>query len=175
MIATDHTLARAVHDTPFGQLTLLASDTGLRHVLWPGREAGVVARIEDDPGHLVIRSACRQLDEYASGVRTGFDLPLDLRGTEFQTAVWNALRDVPHAATTTYGEIARRIGRPSAVRAVGAAVGRNPVCIVVPCHRVVGSDGSLTGFAGGLDTKRRLLAHEAGLIGENSERTPHPA
>ncbi len=100
------------------------------------------------------------MGEYFAGRRTTFDIPLDLRGTEFQVTVWRALAEIPFGQTSTYGEQAARIGRPSAARAVGAANGRNPVSIVLPCHRIVGKDGSLTGFAGGLDTKQYLLDHE---------------
>ena len=97
---------------------------------------------------------------FRSGSRVDFDLPLSMRGTEFQQAVWAVLRTIPAGRTETYGEVARRIGRPAAVRAVGAAIGRNPVSIVVPCHRVVGAAGSLTGYAGGTDRKAWLLRHE---------------
>jgi methylated-DNA-[protein]-cysteine S-methyltransferase len=107
-----------------------------------------------------LEPAARQLAAYFAGERTSFDMPLDLHGTEFQRRVWQALLAIPFGETTSYGEIARRIGAPSAVRAVGGAVGRNPISIVVPCHRVVGSNGSLTGFGGGLDRKRWLLSHE---------------
>jgi methylated-DNA-[protein]-cysteine S-methyltransferase len=111
----------------------------------------------------VLAAAARQLEEYFAGERTAFELPLDLEGTRFQRAAWLALAEIPYGETVSYGEQARRLGRPHAVRAVGAANGRNPVPIVLPCHRVVGSDGSLTGFGGGLDVKRALLDHEAGL------------
>lgn len=104
----------------------------------------------------------RALDEYFAGRRTTFDLPLEPRGTDFQRSVWRALVDIPFGETTTYGMLARRIGKPDAVRAVGAANGANPLPIVVPCHRVIGSNGSLTGFGGGLLVKRWLLDHEAG-------------
>jgi len=104
----------------------------------------------------------RALDEYFAGRRTTFDLPLDPRGTDFQRSVWRALVEIPFGETTTYGVLARRIGKPDAVRAVGAANGANPLPIVVPCHRVIGSNGSLTGFGGGLPVKRWLLDHEAG-------------
>ncbi len=103
-----------------------------------------------------------QLQGYASGTLREFDLPLALRGTDFQRRVWQALCDIGFGQTISYSELARRIGSPSAVRAVGAAVGRNPVSVIVPCHRIVGADGSLTGYAGGLDRKRALLAHECG-------------
>ena len=105
--------------------------------------------------------ACQQLREYFAGERRDFDLPLRLEGTEFQVSVLEALQGIPYGETTSYGEIAKRIGRPKAVRAVGAANGRNPIPIVVPCHRVIGSTGDLTGFGGGLDTKEALLRLEA--------------
>jgi len=109
----------------------------------------------------VLRAACQQLAEYFASERTVFDLPLGLlAGTTFQRSVWEALRAIPCGKTTSYGALARDIGRPHAVRAVGAAVGRNPLGIVVPCHRVLGSQGALTGYAGGLDRKRALLALE---------------
>jgi len=103
----------------------------------------------------------RQLREYFTGERREFDLPLKLSGTEFQVSVLEALQNIPYGETTSYGEIAKRIGRPKAVRAVGAANGRNPIPIIVPCHRVIGSTGDLTGFGGGLDTKEALLRLEA--------------
>ena len=105
--------------------------------------------------------AAVQLREYFAGARTAFDLPLAPEGTPFQREVWSAIREVPFGATISYAELARRCGRPSAVRAVGAATGRNPMTIVVPCHRILGSAGALTGYAGGLDRKRFLLALEA--------------
>ncbi|MDH5620028.1 MAG: methylated-DNA--[protein]-cysteine S-methyltransferase, partial [Gammaproteobacteria bacterium] len=108
-----------------------------------------------------LAEACRQLTEYFAGQRKVFDLPLKFGGTEFQVSVLDALQEIPYGQTTSYGEIARRIGRPKAVRAVGAANGRNPIPIVVPCHRVIGSTGDLTGFGGGLDTKEALLRLEA--------------
>ncbi|MHB8055173.1 MAG: methylated-DNA--[protein]-cysteine S-methyltransferase [Candidatus Aminicenantales bacterium] len=108
----------------------------------------------------VLAAGARQLGEYFAGKRRVFDLPLDLNGTPFQREVWGALQKVPFGETTSYGEIARRIGRPAAVRAVGAANGRNPVSIIVPCHRIVGADGRLTGYGGGLWRKEWLLRHE---------------
>lgn len=108
----------------------------------------------------VLDRAARQLDEYLSGRRQTFDLPLAPAGTAFQQAVWAALLAIAHGETATYGEVARRIGRPQSVRAVGAAVGKNPISIVIPCHRVVGADGRLTGYAGGLDRKQALLSLE---------------
>ena len=108
----------------------------------------------------MLDDAADQLAEYFAGTRTAFDLPFDLRGTAFQLAAWNALAEIPYGETRTYAEQAARIGRPAAVRAVGSANGRNPLSIVLPCHRVVGSDGALRGFAGGLDAKAALLAFE---------------
>lgn len=109
----------------------------------------------------LLDETARQLDEYFAGSRFAFDLPLDPVGTEFQVSVWRSLADIGYGETSTYGEQAARIGRPTAVRAVGAANGRNPLSIVLPCHRVVGGDGRLTGFAGGLEAKKYLLEHEA--------------
>ena len=148
--------------SPVGQLTLVASDAGLRAVLWPDdvRMEFTSAPLPPGQPHAVIDRAQSQLDEYFAGQRKRFDLPLDLIGTEFQILVWRSLADIAFGETSTYGEQAAAIGRPTAVRAVGAANGRNPVSIVLPCHRVVGRDGSLTGFAGGLDAKRFLLNHE---------------
>lgn len=165
MIAAPAALARTRHDTPFGTLTLLASPAGLRAVLWPDERPGRVPLphpVDDDTDDPVLAAAAEQLDEYAAGRRRSFDLPLDLHGTDLQRRVWERLTEIPYGRTCTYAEHARRIGRPAAVRAVAAAIGRNPLSIVLPCHRVVGSDGRLTGFAGGLDVKRRLLDHEQG-------------
>jgi methylated-DNA-[protein]-cysteine S-methyltransferase len=130
--------------------------------VWPtDRQARVRFGPTLEGDHPVLAETRRQLEEYFGGDRRVFDLPLDLVGSEFQVAVWRSLADIPYGTTATYGEQAARLGRPSAVRAVGAANGRNPVSIVLPCHRVVGADGSLTGFAGGLAAKRWLLDHES--------------
>ena len=150
-------------DSPIGVLTLVASPAGLTHVLFEGEEpvdVGLPADLpeaDDDP---TLEQAAAELGEYFAGERRHFDVPLDLRGTDFQLDAWRALADVPYGETRSYGEQAEAIGRPGAFRAVGAANGRNPVPVVLPCHRIIGADGSLTGFGGGLDTKRRLLAHE---------------
>lgn len=154
-----------IMQSPVGALTLVATNRGLRAVLWPGDEGRVPLpdTMDEQPEHQVLVNATSQLREYFSGERHEFDLPLDLRGTEFQRAAWQALANIPYGTTASYGEQATRIGRPTAVRAVGAANGRNPLSIVLPCHRVVGSNGSLTGFAGGLDSKRLLLQHEGAL------------
>lgn len=157
------TLASATIDTPVGAMTVVASDDGLRAVLWPDDENRVdlPAGVVEDPDHPVVAAASAQLREYFTGERIAFDLPLDLVGTDFQQAVWRSLATIPYGETATYGEQADRLGRPTAARAVGSANGKNPVSIVLPCHRVVGADGSMTGFAGGIDTKRFLIDHEA--------------
>ncbi|MEM9037765.1 MAG: methylated-DNA--[protein]-cysteine S-methyltransferase [Actinomycetota bacterium] len=159
------TLRTRAIPSPIGELTAVASDVGLRAVLWPEDEERI--RFDDElveEEHPVLDATAAQLDEYFAGERTSFDLPLDLRGTEFQVAAWEALAEIPYGETVSYSEQAERIGRPTAVRAIGAANGKNPVSIVLPCHRVVGADGSLTGFAGGVDAKRALLDHEQGII-----------
>lgn len=150
-------------DTPLGPVTLAASATGLAG-LWFDAQRHHPGPLElpFDPAHPLIAQAAAELAAYFRGEATGFTVPLDAEGTPFQRAVWDALRAIAAGTTTSYGEIARRVGRPSAVRAVGAAVGRNPLSIVVPCHRVIGGGGALTGYAGGLDRKRSLLALERG-------------
>jgi len=156
------TLAATTMDSPVGLLTLVASDIGLVAVLWPDDDPARVrlAATVDGADHPILRAARDQLAAYFAGVRTAFDLPLDPRGTPFQQQVWAALRAIPFGETRSYAAIAREIGRPNACRAVGAANGRNPLSIVAPCHRVIGSDGRLTGFAGGLAAKQALLAAE---------------
>jgi methylated-DNA-[protein]-cysteine S-methyltransferase len=154
--------------SPFGELTLVADDDALVAVLWPGEDAHRVpglagARIEPSRQHAVLDAARGQLEEYFAGTRTSFDLPLRPDGTPFQLAAWAVLRTIPYGATMSYGEQARRLGDPNKARAVGAANGRNPLSIIVPCHRVTGASGSLTGFAGGLEAKRWLLDHERGV------------
>jgi len=156
-------LTSTLYRSPAGTLTLVASESGLRAVIWPGEQADRVglAGTTLTPGEAPILSAATiQLDAYFAGDRTSFDLPLDLQGTPFQQDAWRALAEIPFGETRSYAQQAARLGRPRAFRAVGAANGRNPVSIVLPCHRVVGSDGSLTGFGGGVETKRWLLEHE---------------
>lgn len=150
-------------DSPVGPLTLVASRIGLRAILWPDDDRSIINGLPPPADDATLRRTQSQLTEYFDGGRTGFDLPLDPVGTAFQKSVWEVLRTIPYGDTMTYGEIAVRIGRPDASRAVGAANGRNPVSIVVPCHRVIGSDGSLTGFAGGVETKAFLLGLEQGV------------
>jgi methylated-DNA-[protein]-cysteine S-methyltransferase len=148
--------------SPLGTLLLTAEDGALTGVHFPGQKHDRPRQPDwqRDDDHPVLAGARAQLDEYFDGRRTAFDLPLAPRGTPFQQAVWQALLAVPFGATSTYGAIAAAIRRPSAVRAVGAAIGANPIGIVVPCHRIIGRDGSLTGYAGGLDRKAKLLALE---------------
>lgn len=160
---TTPTLFATVVDAPFGPLTVVVSDVGVRSVHWRGFEPP--ADVAVDPGHQTAAAAATQLAEYLHGDRTEFDLPLDLVGTAFQVKAWRALATIPFATTVSYAEQARRIGSPSAVRAIGAANGKNPVPLILPCHRVVGSNGALTGFAGGLEVKRWLLDHEARVAG----------
>ena len=149
-------------DSPVGKLTLVATDEGLAAIQWqkdrPGR-GGLSVEVEDDR-HPVLLETERQLEEYFAGRRRQFTVKLDVVGTPFQRKVWNALLTIPFGETRSYGQIAAQIGNPGAARAVGAANGRNPVSIIAPCHRVIGSTGKLTGFGGGLDTKAQLLALE---------------
>jgi methylated-DNA-[protein]-cysteine S-methyltransferase len=149
-------------DSPVGKLKLVATDQGLAAILWEhDRPRRVRLNIEaEDDQHPVLVETERQLKEYFAGRRKEFNVRLDLAGTTFQRKVWSALLTIPFGETRSYGEIARQIGSPSAVRAVGAANGRNPVSIITPCHRVIGSTGRLTGFAGGLEVKAQLLALE---------------
>lgn len=160
-------LYRSRLPSPVGTLTLVASDVGLVAVLWPDEAPDRVrlAEASECDDHPVLIAAAAQLDEYFAGTRTAFDLPLAPRGTPFQRDVWLALAAIPFAETRSYAEIARAIGRPTATRAVGAANGRNPLSIVAPCHRVMGANGALTGFAGGLETKLFLLDHERRVAG----------
>ena len=147
-------------DSPIGELTVVAHDTAIVAIDWHDH-ATVDQGAAAEPGeHAVLDAAVDQLGEYFTGRRTEFDLPLDPGGTEFQRQAWTALRAIPFGETITYGEQAARLGDKNKSRAVGAANGKNPIPIVVPCHRVVGSNGHLTGFAGGLDTKAWLLDHE---------------
>ncbi|TMG42963.1 MAG: methylated-DNA--[protein]-cysteine S-methyltransferase [Chloroflexi bacterium] len=160
-------LHSTTHPTPVGTLTLVASDRGLRAVVWPKslrKGTGVNGRPHRNPDHPILKTTARQLDEYFSGERSTFDIPLDLEGTRFQVAAWRSLAQIPFGSTTTYGRQAAGLGIPTAARAVGAANGANPVCIVLPCHRVIGSNGSLTGFGGGLPVKQWLLDHEARVL-----------
>jgi methylated-DNA-[protein]-cysteine S-methyltransferase len=164
--------------SPLGELLLTASDTALTgvyfdtsrlvpplHVVERGTGGEAVHGVERGTGgEAVLARTRQQLAEYFAGVRTAFDLPLEAAGSAFEHRVWDALRTIPYGVTTSYSELARRLGDPRATRAVGAANGKNPIPIIVPCHRVIGAHGELTGFGGGLDRKRWLLEHEGALM-----------
>ena len=159
-------------DSPVGPLTLVVDDRGALAALYTDGQKhfpGFDALGERDDS--VAPGAVQQLGEYFAGKRTRFDLELAPQGTPFQHAVWAALAAIPVGETRTYGEVAADLGRPGASRAVGAATGRNPIGIIVPCHRLVGSTGALTGYAGGVDRKRWLLAFERGLRPERGPST----
>ncbi len=162
---TDNITYYSTMPSPIGRLLLVATDKGLSGVFMEDHAGGPNPEpdwVRDDE-HLNL--AKRQLEKYFAGELRDFDLLLDVSGTPFQLEVWNALRRIPYGETRSYGDLARDIGRPNAVRAVGLANGRNPVSIIVPCHRVIGSDGSLTGYGGGLPRKQYLLQHEARTVG----------
>lgn len=147
-------------DSPIGILTLAADDDGLRRIDFPPPRPPAAGADWQEGSNAVLEQACAQLREYFAGARRAFDLPLSPHGTPFQREVWTALAVIPYGDTWSYRDLAERVGRPAAVRAVGAANGRNPLPIVLPCHRVIGADGSLTGFGGGLPTKAFLLRLE---------------
>lgn len=158
---------RVTMDSPIGPLTLIADDGGLTHVLFAtnpltdlGLRAADVPEVPEDP---VLRRAANQLDEYFAGDRTEFDVPLHIEGNNFEVDAWNAMTTIPYGETISYGEQSEIAGHPGAFQAIGAANGRNPIAIIVPCHRVVGADGSLVGFGGGLPLKRQLLDLESGV------------
>lgn len=152
-----------VIQSPVGALTLVASDVGLAAILWendrPNRVRLPVSH--EDKGHPVLCETARQLEGYFAGELKRFSVPLDFRGTPFQKRVWHALLTIPYGETRSYRDIATQLGNPKAVRAVGAANGRNPISIIAPCHRVIGASGTLTGFAGGLKAKAYLLDLES--------------
>jgi methylated-DNA-[protein]-cysteine S-methyltransferase len=157
-------------ESPIGGLRLVAEDGALvglfmeEHARAPALAA---AAGEGDP---VLDDAARQLAAWFAGERTSFDLPLEPKGTPFQIAVWKALREIPYGETRSYRDIAAGLGRPKAVRAVGAANARNPIAIIVPCHRVIGASGALTGYAGGVPRKRWLLGHEREVLAQGGQR-----
>ncbi|MFC3107562.1 methylated-DNA--[protein]-cysteine S-methyltransferase [Undibacterium arcticum] len=154
------------HDSPLGTMLIAATERGLRSAVFEDqRHFNGIAGWQHDPQHPLLQQAVQQLDAYFAGQRRGFELPLDIpdtQGTEFQRSVWRGLLTIPFGRTSSYAELAHKIGNPKAVRAVGAANGRNPIAIIVPCHRVIGAAGALVGYAGGLERKRFLLALESG-------------
>jgi len=164
--STDMTFSSYFYKTmpsPVGLLTLVANDHGLAAVLWENDDPKRVrlSPMDEDSKHPVLLEAERQLQDYFAGKRKTFSLKLDFTGTEFQKKVWAALLTIPFGETRSYAQIAEQIGNPNAVRAVGAANGKNPISIIAPCHRVIGSNGKLTGFAGGMEAKAFLLKLEA--------------
>lgn len=150
-------------NSPVGELTLVASDRGLAAILWEDEDPERVPLqpLEPDDSHPLLIEAERQLKLYFAGELETFSIPLDFTGTDFQKKVWTALTTIPFGETRSYRDIAEQIGNPKAVRAVGAANGRNPISIIAPCHRVIGANGKLTGFAGGLEAKALLLKIES--------------
>lgn len=165
MVEFSQMLQRCSWNSPLGGMTLASSDTHLAGIWFDGQSHQPAWQSwPSNPQHPVLSAACAQLAEYFAGTRSHFDLPLDLAvGTAFQQRVWQALLGIEPGETLTYGALSHRLGQPRAVRAVGAAIGRNPFTIVVPCHRVVGSEGALTGYAGGLARKTALLTLEGAL------------
>lgn len=159
--------------SPVGELKLVASDKGLAAILWENDHPHRIrlAPATEDKNHPVLLETERQLNDYFSGKRKSFSLKLDFKGTEFQKKVWSALLTIPCSETRSYAQIAKQIKSPKAVRAVGAAIGRNPISIIAPCHRVIGSTGKLTGFAGGLEAKACLLALEGKKDIQQKEKT----
>jgi methylated-DNA-[protein]-cysteine S-methyltransferase len=158
------TIVRCSFASPLGPMTLAATELGLAGAWFDGQKhMPEMAHWPLRQNHPVLLRAQQELGQYFAGTRQTFGLPLDIQGgTEFQQQIWQGLLHIASGTTTSYGALAQRIGRPAAVRAVGAAVGRNPISIIVPCHRVVGADGSLTGYAGGLERKIALLQLEQG-------------
>lgn len=151
-----------VIDSPIGAILLAGTDDALCQVHFHGGRDSTEPRAEWEENAKPFREAVRQLRAYFAGTLQSFDLPLQLEGTEFQKTVWKALQEIPYGETWSYGQLARHIHKPQAMRAVGAANGRNPIPVIIPCHRVIGADGSLTGFGGGLPIKKKLLELERG-------------
>jgi methylated-DNA-[protein]-cysteine S-methyltransferase len=157
----------AKYDSPVGLLTLISTETALAAILWANDHPDRVKLPGSRPvesEHDILKMTIQQLSEYFGRERKAFDLPLVLHGTDFQQQVWKALLQIPFGQIMSYGQLAKHLGNPDASRAVGAANGKNPISIVVPCHRVVASNGNLTGFAGGVEVKRQLLLHEQSLL-----------
>lgn len=162
------TVQHTVVDSPYDALTLVAVDGVLSRMHMTDQRHRPPEETFGTPDPRPFGEAIRQLDAYFAGELTEFDLPLHLVGTPFQLRVWEQLRRIPYGETRTYGELAEALGNPGAARAVGLANGKNPIGIIVPCHRVIGSGGSLTGYGGGLDRKKRLLAFESGHEGREN-------
>lgn len=158
-------LAHVVVNTPIGPLTLVASAVALREVRFPNGTRVGPADGPESPDHPVLANAAAQLAEYFAGARVEFDVPLEPQGSDFQRSAWHGLTTIPYGETVSYGEQARRLGHDGKARAIGAANGKNPIPVILPCHRVIGSNGSLTGFGGGLASKAWLLHHERQVLG----------
>ncbi|CZF82164.1 Methylated-DNA--protein-cysteine methyltransferase [Grimontia celer] len=154
---------RYEYESPLGTITLTASDQGLTSLSLPEYKYDIPVSDEEVIDRKPFESIVSQLDRYFAGEAVEFDVPLDLLGTAFQCEVWEALKSIPPGETRSYGELANHVGRPKASRAVGAANGQNPIAIIVPCHRVIGKNGKLTGYAGGLEAKAWLLKHEQAM------------
>ena len=157
-------------DSPIGRLRLVASDDGLSAIHWENdkpRRVRFSDLLIESPNHTMLTRADMELADYFAGKRSTFSLPLDMRGTPFQQQVWQAILSIPFGETRTYTALAKQIGNPHGARAVGAATGRNPIAVVIPCHRIVGSSGDLTGFAGGLQAKAYLLNRERHTVTPN--------
>jgi methylated-DNA-[protein]-cysteine S-methyltransferase len=171
-------LSRVQIDSPVGELTLIASHEHLFGVSFgeagsrPTKVADLIAQatVCEPSQHRLLAESVSQLEEYFRGARREFDLPLWPLGTEFQKAAWQVLREIPYGETLNYARQAERAGSPKGSRAVGSANGRNPIAIIIPCHRVIGADGSLTGFGGGMDAKRWLLDHEQRVLGPSGQQ-----
>lgn len=174
-----HVRVHTVVDSPIGPLTLVAEDGELAGLYMDNQRHLPPVETFGEPDPAPLRVAVAQLEEYFAGRRTEFDLPLAMGGTPFQRSVWNALREIPYGETVSYRGLAEQIGRPTAIRAVGLANGKNPISIIVPCHRVVGVTGDLTGYGGGLERKRHLLDFERHSCARASSSAqldrPHPA
>ncbi len=158
---TGVTLYTYVDDTPVGRLLLTSDGDALTGLYFTDIGKALVPAEDWEEDDNAFKDVRRQLDEYFEGKREDFDIPLKMQGSPFQLAVWNALREIPYGHTASYRDVATRIGKPNAVRAVGTTNGRNPIAVIVPCHRVIGANGSLTGYAGGMDAKRLLLDLES--------------
>jgi methylated-DNA-[protein]-cysteine S-methyltransferase len=158
---TPHTIMYTTLDSPIGELLLLGDGRALRGLYMQGGRRPVAIRSGWERSAAPFASVCAQLQEYFAGRRSAFELSLALTGTPFERQVWRALQAIPYGETSSYGELARAIGHPSAARAVGVANARNPIAVIVPCHRVIGASGALTGYGGGLERKRLLLELES--------------
>ena len=157
-----NTISYTLHDSPIGPILLAGTAQGIQHIVFSSEKHPQQPFDHWKQTAKPFSQACKQLDEYFAGTRQTFSLTLAAKGTEFQQQVWQQLRNIPYGKTCSYGQIATRLDNPNASRAVGAANGANPLPIVVPCHRVIGANGNLTGFSGGLPIKDWLLAHERG-------------